>query len=93
MIVRSPEFERLLSILAEEFDHVVFDIPPVLATANGLALLRQADASLLVVRHRATMLQQVKRALELTQPVPNLAVVLNRYRTRVPSVFRRLLES
>ena len=93
VIVRSPEFERLLSILAEEFDHVVFDIPPVLATANGLALLRQADASLLVVRHRATMLQQVKRALELTQPVPNLAVVLNRYRTRVPSVFRRLLES
>jgi Mrp family chromosome partitioning ATPase len=91
MIVRSPEFERLLSILADEFDHVVFDIPPVLTSANGLALLRRADASLLVVRHRSTTLAQVQRAMEATQPTPNLGVVLNRYRTSIPARLRRLL--
>jgi protein-tyrosine kinase len=91
IIVRSPEFEHLLGVLAEEFDHVVFDIPPVLANANALALLRRADASVLVVRHRATLLHHVQRALDVTQPVPNLAVLLNRYRTRIPGFIRRLL--
>ena len=91
MIVRSPEFERLLVVLAEEFDHVVFDLPPVLTSANGLALLRRADASLMVVRHRSTTLAQVQRAIEATAPTPNLGTVLNRYRTSIPVRLRRLL--
>jgi Mrp family chromosome partitioning ATPase len=91
VIVRSPEFERLLAILADEFDHVVFDIPPVLDNPNGLALLRRADASLLVVRHRSTTVDQVERAVEAMHPTPNLGVVLNRYHTSIPSRLRRLL--
>jgi Mrp family chromosome partitioning ATPase len=91
MIVRSPEFERLLAILAEEFDYVVFDVPAVLTNANGLALLRRADASLLVVRHRSTTIAQVQRAIEATQPTPNIGTLLNRYRTSIPGRVRRLL--
>jgi Mrp family chromosome partitioning ATPase len=91
LIVRSPAFEQLLEVLAEEFDHVVFDLPPVLTNANGLALLRQADTSLFVVRHRATTLTQVQRALEAMQPTPNLGVILNRYRSSIPVRLRRLL--
>ncbi|MDJ0770835.1 MAG: CpsD/CapB family tyrosine-protein kinase [Ilumatobacter sp.] len=91
VIVRSPEFDRLLDVLTSEFDHVIFDIPPVLANANGLTLIRRSDASLLVVRHRATSVNQFQRALEATQPTPNLGVVLNRYRTSIPRRLRRLL--
>ena len=91
LIVRSPEFERLLSILADEFDHVVFDVPPVLTSANGLALLRRADVSLMVVRHRSTSVTQVQRALEAMQPTPNLGIVLNQYRTSIPARLRSLL--
>ena len=91
MIVRSPEFERLLKILADEFDHVIFDIPPVLPNANGLALLRQADASLVVVQHRATTISQVRRTIAATQPTPNLGIVLNRYRSSIPARIQRLL--
>lgn len=93
MIVRSPSFEQLLRILADEFDHVVFDVPPVLANANSLALLRQANTSLLVVRHRSTSLTQVERAIEALQPTPTLGVVLNRFRTSMPRRLRRLLEA
>lgn len=92
LIVRSPAFERLLQILTEEFDHVVFDLPPVLSNANALAMLRQADASLFVVRHRATTVAQVQRAMESTQPTPNLGVVLNRFRSSIPRRLRRLLD-
>jgi Mrp family chromosome partitioning ATPase len=93
LIVRSPSFERLLNVLADEFDHVVFDLPPVLTNSNALAMLRQADASLLVVRHRSTTLAQVERAIDASLPTPNLGVVLNRYRTSIPQALRRLLGS
>lgn len=91
MIVRSPEFDQLLDVLTAEFDHVIFDIPPVLQNANGLALVRRSDASLLVVRQRSTSVTQFEQALDATQPTPNLGVVLNRYRTSIPRRLRRLL--
>lgn len=90
MIVRSPEFDQLLDVLTAEFDHVIFDIPPVLENANGLAFLRRSDASLLVVRQRATSLAQFERALDATQPTPNLGVVLNRFDSKVPHRLRRV---
>lgn len=91
IIARSPEFDRLLDVLTAEFDHVIFDIPPILANANGLTLVRRSDASLFVVRHRTTSITQFRRALEATQPTPNLGVVMNRYRTSIPSRIRRML--
>ena len=90
-IVRSHELSELLRILSDEFDHLVFDLPPVLGHANSLALLRQSDASLLVIRHRSTTISQVRRSLESMDPTPNLGVVLNQYRTRIPAGIRRLL--
>jgi Mrp family chromosome partitioning ATPase len=91
MIVRSPEFDQLLDVLTSEFDHVVFDIPPVLNNANGLALVRRSDASLFVVRHRTTSIRQFRRALDATQPTPNLGVVLNKFKTSIPRRLRSML--
>lgn len=90
-IVRSPEFERLLDILSEEFDHVIFDLPPVLSHANALALVRLADAWLLVVRHRSTSLPRVRRVVDAMEPTPNLGVLLNRYRSSIPGGIARLM--
>lgn len=91
-IVRSPEFEVMLELLIEEFDHVIFDVPAVLPHPNTLALMRKCDASLFVVRHRATSVAQVERALAAIHPTPNLGVVLNRFRSSIPGFFRRQLE-
>ena len=93
LIVRSPAFERLLEILTDEFEHVIFDLPPILSNANAMAMLRQADASLLVVRQRSATVAQVQRAIDSARPTPNLGVVLNRYRTRIPRRLRRLLDA
>lgn len=90
-IARSPEFDRLLDVLTEEFDHVIFDIPSVLEHASGLTLVRRADVSLLVVRHRSSTVTQVEKALEATQPTPNLGVIVNRRRTSIPRRLRRIL--
>lgn len=91
LIPRSPEFEQLLGILKDEFDQIIFDLPPVLSHANSIALLRQVDAGILVVRHRSTSIAQVERAIEAMHPTPNLAVVLNEYRSSIPGRVRRLL--
>lgn len=91
LIVRSPAFERLLNVLADEFDHVVFDLPPILTNSNAIAMLRQADASIFVVRHRSTTIAQLERAIESAQPTENLGIVLNRYRSSIPAQLRRLL--
>lgn len=90
-IARSPEFEDLLEVLRLEFDHVIFDVPPLLAYANSLAIVRLADASLLVVRHRVSSRSQIRRAVEAMEPTSNIGVILNQYRTRIPSGIRRLL--
>lgn len=90
-IARSPQFDSLLDVLTKEFDHVVFDVPPILANANGLTLVRRARGSLFVVRHRATSITQFRRLAEATQPTPNVGVVLNHYRTSIPARLRRML--
>ncbi len=91
MIVRSAEFERLTSVLVSEFDHVIFDIPPVLTSADGLAILRRCDAHVFVVKHHSTSTTQVREALAATAPTTSLGVVLNHYQTKVPARIRRLL--
>lgn len=93
IVVRSPSFERLLAVLADEFDHVIFDLPPILTNAHALALLRRADASLVVVRHRTTTVGQVHRAIESTEPTTNLGVILNHYEPKIPARLRRLLRN
>lgn len=85
MIVRSPEFERLLNILVEEFDHVIFDAPPLLGAGDGLSLLRRCDGYFLVVRSRSTTESEVRRAVELAAPTPNLGAILTDHRSRIPA--------
>ena len=91
LIVRSPAFESLMRVLADEFDHVIFDLPPILTNSNAIAMLRQVDASIFVVRHRSTTIAQLQQAIESAQPTANLGVVLNRYRSSIPAQLRRLL--
>ncbi len=90
-IVRSPEFEDLIDLLCEEFDHVVFDVPPLLSNASSLAIVRLADSSLLVTKQRHTSISHVRRALGAMESTRNLGVILNQYRTYIPSGIRRLL--
>jgi Mrp family chromosome partitioning ATPase len=91
MIARSPAFEQLLSLLEEEFDHVIIDCPPLLGVGHGLALLSRAEGYLLVVRHRSVSIGQVREATELAAPTQNVGVVVTDYGTRVPKIVQRLL--
>src|SRR5262245_61733132 len=95
-ILTSPK----MLALVEEFKHrypariVIFDLPPLLHTADVLAFSPYTDALLLVVEEGKTTAEEVQRALSLvTKSQPLLGTVLNKagQLTATPRRMRKLL--
>ena len=95
-ILTSP---KMLS-LVEEFKHrypsriVIFDLPPLLHTADVLAFSPYIDALLLVVEEGKTTTEELQRALLLVKNSrPVLGTVLNKagQRATTPASMRKLL--
>jgi capsular exopolysaccharide synthesis family protein len=58
-----PPMQRLVDSLRGEFDLVVIDTPPVMATDDGLALSQIADETMLIVQWRETRVDVVLAAM------------------------------
>lgn len=95
-ILTSPK----MLALVEEFKHrypsriVIFDLPPLLHTADVLAFSPYIDALLLVVEEGKTRTDEVQRALLLVKNSrPVLGTVLNKagQLSRTPASMRKLL--
>lgn len=87
----SRALETVVEDIAKRFDHVLFDLPPVLKSSDTIRLTQLADAFVLVVRQGATAASQVDAALEQLKGHNSLGVILNRYNSRVPKTLRRLV--
>ncbi|MBI3356571.1 MAG: CpsD/CapB family tyrosine-protein kinase [Nitrospirae bacterium] len=95
-ILTSPKMVSLV----EEFKHrypsriVIFDLPPLLHTADVLAFSPYIDALLLVVEEGKTTTEEVQRAISLVKNSrPVLGTVLNKagQRATTPAGMRKLL--
>lgn len=89
-MVRWPHLGDVVADLRGSFDHVVFDSAPLLANSDALALLRYVDAHLLVTKHGATTIRQVKATAAELETIPSLGALLNKYNPSTPSFIRRL---
>jgi Mrp family chromosome partitioning ATPase len=80
-LLSSPQAGRLLGRLATGADIVLIDSPPVLASADALAIGRLAAGAVLVVEAGQTTVPAVQRAKDaLTRDQTRLlGVVLNRF--------------
>jgi len=78
-VLSSPQMAKLLDELAQKFDLVIIDTPPLLAVADATILASKSDGVLLVLRSGHTPSQAVRDAIErLHQVGANLmGVVLN----------------
>ena len=85
VLSRSHSVGSAVADLAERFDCLVFDIPPILAGSFGLAQVRFAEKYVMVVRHGVTSGQQLRAATEELRSMPSIGVVLNQFRSRIPS--------
>jgi Mrp family chromosome partitioning ATPase len=90
-IASGDAIASVIDKLASRFDHVLLDLPPVLASADAINLAQLADAFLLVVRQGATASAQVEAALEELRGMEPLGVVLNRFDSKIPRRIRRLV--
>jgi protein-tyrosine kinase len=95
-ILTSPKMVSLV----EEFKHrypsriVIFDLPPLLHTADVLAFSPYIDALLLVVEEGKTTAEEIQRAMSLVKNSrPVLGTVLNKagQRATTPAAMRKLL--
>jgi capsular exopolysaccharide synthesis family protein len=60
---------RLVDVLAQTYDLVILDCPPVLPVTDALVLARMADTTLLVTSANKTSRRELDRAVELLQQV------------------------
>lgn len=91
VMAASRALELVIGDIADRFDHVLLDLPPVLKSSDTIRLTQLADAFVLVVRQGVTATSQVEAALEQLRGHQSLGVILNRYHTRVPKGLRRLV--
>ncbi len=74
---RSEALKALIAEVAEQFDHVILDIPALLANSDAIALASLADAGCLVVRQGVTPLALIKQALDEIKHISMLGIVMN----------------
>ena len=88
-IARNPKMVTVFDELEKEFDHIIIDVPPILAGSEGLALLRHAYSYILVVKHGSTPVAHVQHTAEELKALPCLGVVINQFSSRIPTRLRR----
>jgi succinoglycan biosynthesis transport protein ExoP len=79
-LLGSKLFKEVITSLAEEFDHIVVDSPPVLGFADAVVLSNSVDGVILVVHAGKTPKEALRQAKELLFQINAkiLGVILNR---------------
>lgn len=80
-LLASEQMEQLIQKLAGEYDYVILDTPPVCYMADAIAVGKYTDGAILVVRHKGTQVQALKKAMSDldTAGIQVLGTVLNQY--------------
>lgn len=76
-LLQSGRVARLMDQLAELFDWIVIDSPPVLPLADTSVWSRLCDGILLVTRQGTTEKRQLQRGFEALEPQKMIGAILN----------------
>ncbi len=60
----SPNFEASLQLLAEKYDHVIIDTPPLLAVTDPAIISKQAGVILLVLKSGTHTRRVIEQSLK-----------------------------
>jgi protein-tyrosine kinase len=86
-LLGSPRMKDLIADMKNRYSErfVIFDVPPILAGADALALMPLVDHVIMVVKAEQTSAQDLQSALSLIPAEKVLGLVLNRVRSHAPS--------
>lgn len=79
-MLNSPKMAQLVADMKSRYHSriIIFDLPPVLTSADALAFSPYVDAALLVVEEGVTEKQDLERAVELLSATNIVGTVLNK---------------
>jgi len=63
-LLHAERFRKLVEVLSDQFDRIIFDSPPLGAVADAAVLATQADAALLVLKGGKTTYPEARRAID-----------------------------
>lgn len=81
-LMRSPMMAEMIRELRGRYRDrlIVFDVPPVLASADTLALSAYMDATILIVEERRTRREDIEKSCDLLRSSNLVGIVLNKSR-------------
>jgi exopolysaccharide/PEP-CTERM locus tyrosine autokinase len=79
-MLNSPKMAKLVEDMKSRYHSriIIFDLPPVLSSADALAFSPYVDAALLVIEEGVTRKQDVERAVDLLSSTNIIGTVLNK---------------
>jgi len=79
-MLNSPKMASLVAEMKSRYHSriIIFDLPPVLTTADALAFSPYVDAALLVIEEGKTQKDDVERAVDLLSSTNIIGTVLNK---------------
>ena len=79
-MLSSPKMEELVKEMKSRYHSriIIFDLPPVLSSADALAFSPYVDAALLVVEEGITQKEDLERAVDLLSTTNIVGTVLNK---------------
>ena len=79
-LLTAPRFGQLMDVLAERFDLVVVDTPPLNAVVDAADIARRCDGSLIVLEYNQTHAKALREAVEMLRKAgkPPLGCIINK---------------
>ena len=91
IMARSQGLKKLIDFLSDRYDHVLLDVPAVLATSDAIALASLAKHSCLIVRQGVTSVENVKLALDDIDHMEMMGVIMNQVKVYTPSFILKFI--
>jgi Mrp family chromosome partitioning ATPase len=91
VMARNPFLRQTILELSERFDHLILDIPAILATSDAVPLASLGTALCLVVSQGVTGVDDARLALDEVSHLPIVGVVMNRAKMATPAFIYQLL--
>ena len=85
MVAHSQALRDVIERLSADFDHLILDVPAILATTEAAALASLAHATCLVIRQGVSHTEDVARALDEVEHLEIIGVVMNSVKYSAPS--------
>ncbi len=76
-IFSSPQYDRLMEFLEENYDYILMDIPPVLNVAETTLSIEKLGKVFFIIRASYTQVEAIERAMSMLEADDILAYILN----------------